>query len=373
MSNTVKIAFFAGFVVIALIISPFVLGGSAIGVVLPVAALLAGAWYVYKRQKSKGWYNMYDRHRDEREERKEGQKRIEKQIISRFTERIVQKDVDVAGFISELRALAQGAGSTETEFRSFLSAAWRSAASAGKNFRYMPHILDNLDLARRDLSLPQDPSVREKFRTLFEISNGSLPEFSGPEAGIAREVLPEDKVVWVEPARYSVAGTIFVSRKGGGDESFYMMSRGNILVTNHHICFSASTEDRIIQEPKNDSFRLRPATRMTPYGPMTSSEFILERDPGDSPGTGSPSPSAFPSVTTASVDSRGRSYFRIHLDDVKGLTWSEDALQVKHQGHWAAKFNVRDRNAKVKSVKFDTGDGQFLHALVTLLKGKGLN
>ena len=365
-------ALFAGFCVIVLvIISPWILGGNLIGVVLPVAALLAGAWYVYKRQKSKGWYSMYDRHRGEREERKEGQTRIEKQIISRFTERIVQKDVDVAGLISELRVLGQGAGSTETEFRSFLSAACRSAASAGKNFRYMPHILDNLELARRELSLRHDPSVREKFRMLFEISNGSVPQFSGPEAGIAREVLPEDKVVWVEPARYSVAGTVFVAARVSRDESFYLMDSGNILVTNHHICFSASTEDRIIQEPKNDSFRLRPATRMTPYGPMTSSEFILERVPGDSPGTGSPS--AFPSVTTASVDSRGRSYFRIHLDDLKGLTWSEDALQVKHKGHWAAKFKVRDRNPKVKSVKFATGDGHFLYTLVTLLKGKRLN
>ena len=322
----VKKALFAGFCVIVLvIISPWILGGNLIGVVLPVAALLAGAWYVYKRQKSKGWYSMNDRHRGEREERKEGQTRIEKQIISRFTERIVQKDVDVAGLISELRVLAQGAGSTETEFRSFLSAAWRSAASAGKNFRYMPHILDNLELARRELPLPQDPSVREKFRTLFENSNGSVPEFSGPEAGIAREVLPEDKVVWVEPAGYSVAGTTFVDGRNARNEPFDLGSSGNILITNHHICFRASAR-RIIQEPKNDSFRLRQATTMTPFGASISSdELILERvNPSGWIDTGRPS--GFESVTTASFDSHGRYYFRIHLDDLKGLTWSEDAL-----------------------------------------------
>ena len=176
-----KIAFFAVLFVIALIISPWILGGSLIGVVLPVAALLAGAWYIYnRRQKSKGWH-MYNKRQESK-----GHEGIEKQIISRFTERIVQKDVDVAGLGSELRAISQGAGLTETEFRGFLIAAWQSAASAGENFRHMPHILDNLDRASRELSLSQHSSVgtgnrfREKFRTLFEISNGSVPEVSGP-------------------------------------------------------------------------------------------------------------------------------------------------------------------------------------------------
>ena len=43
-----KIAFFAVFCLIALMITSLIFPG-AIGVVLPVAALLAGAWYMYKR------------------------------------------------------------------------------------------------------------------------------------------------------------------------------------------------------------------------------------------------------------------------------------------------------------------------------------
>ena len=362
-----KIAFFAVFCLIALMITSLIFPG-AIGVVLPVAALLAGAWYMFKRIQRQRASEMYKTTPGLRASEK-----VKKQpnpVISRFSERIVQRDVDVAGLISELRDLCQGAGLTETEFRTFIVDAWQVAANAGANSRHMPHILDNLDRARRELSLsygefgPTGSQFHEKFRTLFEISNGSVPEFSGSGAGIAHEVLPEDKVVWVEPARYIVAGQVDGGR--GGDKPFRTVSRGNILITNHHICFIESTEH---QEPENDSFRLRRATTTTPFGASIGDELILERvNPVRQ------EQSAFPSVKTENV-SHGRKYFLIHLDDFKGFTWSEEALQFKHKGHWARKFEIIPdggigaRNAKVKSVSFNTGDGQFLYTLVTLLKG----
>ena len=122
------------------------------------------------------------------------------------------------------------------------------------------------------------------------------------------------------------------------------MSRGNILITNHHICFSESTEHQITQEPENDSFREVPTTIMTAVGPRMTGGTTWERVPVRQE-------SDFWSFANTERVYRGRKYFLIHLDDFKGFTWSEDALRFKHKGHWARKIEERGTNVDRVSFK----------------------